>query len=269
MVNEILQEQSQKLIDKYPASGTDLIPHLNSISTNIPQLDNILCGGILTSSITEIYGQAGSGKTQFALQISVQTLLPLHLAGLDSGVVYISTEGRFPMQRFIQILTEKTSEIPDFDVKRFTDRLYILHTNDTVTQSHVIKYHLPALLTRVNVKLIVIDSIAANYRGEVADRDRNKEVYEIGRMLKRIAAENNIAVLCVNQVTGVIDSISSDEDYKPALGNTWSRMVNTRLHIKRKNLFGDSKERIIRVSSMESPNECLVDITTSGLVETN
>lgn len=47
------------------------------LSFGDPIIDNCLDGGILPRAITEIAGEAGSGKTQLCLQLSLQVQLPI------------------------------------------------------------------------------------------------------------------------------------------------------------------------------------------------
>jgi hypothetical protein len=44
--------------------------------------------------ITEISGEAGTGKTQFALRLALQVQLPAVEGGLDGAALYISSEGK-------------------------------------------------------------------------------------------------------------------------------------------------------------------------------
>ena len=46
-----------------------------------------ILGGILSRGITEISGESASGKTQFALQLSLTAQLPETSGGLDGGRV--------------------------------------------------------------------------------------------------------------------------------------------------------------------------------------
>ena len=62
------------------------------ITTGSKELDKLLGGGIETQSITEFAGEFSSGKTQLALQISVNTLLPKERGGLDGVAVFIDNE---------------------------------------------------------------------------------------------------------------------------------------------------------------------------------
>ena len=60
---------------------------MDRLPINCKPLDNLLGGGIESSSITEVYGEAGSGKTNFCLQAARE------LALKGGKVAYIDSEG--------------------------------------------------------------------------------------------------------------------------------------------------------------------------------
>ena len=65
---------------------------LGRITTDTDCLDHLLDGGVETQAITEVYGEFGSGKTQFCHTICVTVQKPKEDGGLDGGVLYIDTE---------------------------------------------------------------------------------------------------------------------------------------------------------------------------------
>lgn len=67
-----------------------------SIPTSNQSLDQALNDGVRLGTITEITGKTGSGKTQFCLQLMINTLLPFPI---DGEVVYICTTRSFCSQR--------------------------------------------------------------------------------------------------------------------------------------------------------------------------
>lgn len=58
-------------------------------------IDEILGGGLETQTITEIYGEYGSGKSQLCHQMCVNVQLPVERGGLNSGALYVDTENTF------------------------------------------------------------------------------------------------------------------------------------------------------------------------------
>mmetsp|Transcript_28780 Transcript_28780/g.80464 ORF Transcript_28780/g.80464 Transcript_28780/m.80464 type:complete len:229 (+) Transcript_28780:211-897(+) len=69
------------------------------ISTGSKQVDSLLGGGIETQSITEVFGEFRTGKTQLAHTLCVTTQLPEEMGGGNGKVAYIDTEGTFRPER--------------------------------------------------------------------------------------------------------------------------------------------------------------------------
>lgn len=57
------------------------------LTTGCARLDAKLKGGIPCRGITQIYGAAGTGKTQLALQLCLTVQLPITAGGLGAGNV--------------------------------------------------------------------------------------------------------------------------------------------------------------------------------------
>jgi len=70
-----------------------------SIITFSRHVDQLLGGGIPVGSLTEVYGMPGCGKTQLAMQIAVNTVLPAQFGGVEGETLYIDTEGSFSPER--------------------------------------------------------------------------------------------------------------------------------------------------------------------------
>lgn len=56
-------------------------------------LDALLGGGIETGSITEIFGEFRTGKTQLCHTLCVTAQRPLDQGGAEGKVIYVDTEG--------------------------------------------------------------------------------------------------------------------------------------------------------------------------------
>lgn len=109
---------------------------------------------------------------------------------------------------------------------------------------------LPLLLSRQNVKLVVIDSIAALLRVEFsADQsiERAEHMFSLAAQLKFISHTFNCIVFVTNQVTDLFTDNSPPSHYLlsqsvpsqagrrvvPALGLAWANCVDTRLAMSR------------------------------------
>lgn len=76
--------------------------------------------------------------------------------------------------------------------------------NDLEVQDHILNYQVPAFIHQRNIGLVVLDSVAANYRAELdggteALGARGHELARLGKLLRSFAAEG-IAVVVANQV---------------------------------------------------------------------
>ncbi|KAK1017820.1 DNA repair protein rhp57, partial [Friedmanniomyces endolithicus] len=138
-----------------------------------------------------------AGKTQFLLTL----LLSVQLSsahGTAKSALYISTEAPLPTLRLVQILEEhpKLSALPS-DERPTMARVQSAHIHDLEAQDHILRYQVPVVIKRHNVGLLVIDSIAANYRpefdrgkakGSAAESlvNRSNQVTELGALLRHI-----------------------------------------------------------------------------------
>ena len=60
-------------------------------------------GGMETGSVTEMYGEFRTGKTQLCHTLCVTCQLPLDQGGAEGKAMYIDTEGTFRPTRLVQI----------------------------------------------------------------------------------------------------------------------------------------------------------------------
>ncbi|KAJ7379791.1 DNA repair protein xrcc3 [Desmophyllum pertusum] len=207
-------------------------------------LDGFLRGGILRQGITEVTGESSSGKTQLCLQMCLTVQLPQEHGGLGGGAVYISTEDVFPSKRLHQLTQcfakRQTLQSASLNLN-FSDNVFIEHAADVDDLRNIITHRLPVLLNRGAIKLVIIDSIAALFRVEYSFGEmskRAKVLRSFGAQLHKLSNLYSIPVVCVNQVSDVIQtdnnrSLSGNKSVIPALGMAWSSMVTTRLMLSR------------------------------------
>ena len=78
-------------------------------------IDKCTGGGVQLQGINEIVGEAGAGKTQFALTLSLQCHLNESMGGLNAATAYLCCgEGTFPVRRLEQLSRsyERKTSIP-------------------------------------------------------------------------------------------------------------------------------------------------------------
>eukprot|EP00953_Heterococcus_sp_UTEX-ZZ885_P014277 8111-Heterococcus_DN1.PRE.1 len=81
------------------AQRADLI----QLTSGSKELDKLLGGGIETGSLTEVFGEFRTGKTQLCHTLCVTCQLPLDMGGGEGKAMYIDTEGTFRPQRLAAI----------------------------------------------------------------------------------------------------------------------------------------------------------------------
>lgn len=93
----IQQQQEQQF------TGEDPFPfnRLRYLPTGLHSLDRHLKGGLRVGTITEVVGQAGSGKTQVAMQLCVMA------ARYGQGCVFIDTEKKLSLLRLQEIADKR------------------------------------------------------------------------------------------------------------------------------------------------------------------
>src|SRR3972149_9875720 len=75
------------------------------LTTGSKAVDEILGGGLETQTITEIYGEYGTGKSQLCHQMCVNVQLPVGRGGLAGGALYVDTENTFRTERLCPMST--------------------------------------------------------------------------------------------------------------------------------------------------------------------
>ncbi|KAH8130164.1 hypothetical protein ACSS6W_005472 [Trichoderma asperelloides] len=179
------------------------------ISTLDDGLDAALGGGVPVGHITEFTGESGVGKTQFLLSLCLAVQLPSP-RGLGKQALYISTESGLTTRRLAQMLQGNTilREAAEAGTPASLDGIHSAVTPDLETQDHILEYQVPVLLSRHKIGIMIIDSVAANYRAEFERQGshgsnmatRSAELTRLGALLRDLARRHNIAVVVANQV---------------------------------------------------------------------
>jgi len=151
-------------------------------------LDDLLGGGVEEGCITLLHGEAGSGKTNFCLQLARNAVR----AG--KKVIYIDTEG-VSMDRLAQICGE------DFEI--VAKNILFSEPYDFEEQEELIEKAVKIAESKADVGLIVIDSITMHYRLTMRDETRRDERYSLTRQiakLLRVSRRREIPVVVTSQV---------------------------------------------------------------------
>ena len=163
------------------------------ITTGLQQLDKFLCGGILSSVITDIYGANGTGKTQFLLQISINAIKN------NGSVLYLDTTGGFRPERILEIQKNQNIEM------NILDKITVSRITNTSEQVNALKN-----INRNLFSLIVIDNITDLFSYEYKTNDsifkKNSLFMRHMHDLSSYALDYNIPIVITNMIRNIDDN---------------------------------------------------------------
>lgn len=201
------------------------------ISTGSQAFDILLGGGVETQSITECYGEFGSGKSQVAFQLAVNVQLPKEKGGLDGHAIWIDTEGTFRPARI-----EQLAAVKGLDPKEALNNIKIGRAYSSDHQILLVD-KIPELVNKdPKIKLIVVDSMMALFRAEYVGRgtlaDRQQKINVILHTLQRLADRFNLAIYITNQVMARPDMMFGDPT-APVGGHIIGHVATYRIYLRK------------------------------------
>jgi DNA repair protein RadA len=256
----------------------------------IPELDEMLGGGVETQSITEVYGEFGAGKSQITHQLSINIQLPSEYGGLEGRAVFIDTEDTFRPERIDEMargldddVLEATMELHDIEdgsagneedikalVRSFLDKIHVAKAFNSNHQillaekaKEISKEHEDS---EFPVRLLCVDSLTAHFRAEYVGRGQlaprqqklNKHLHDIDRVGNLF----NSAVIVTNQVQSNPDAFFGDPT-KPIGGNILGHKSTFRMYLKK----SKGNKRIVKL--VDAPNlpdgESVMRVEGAGL----
>ncbi|KAF3905426.1 hypothetical protein ABW20_dc0101402 [Dactylellina cionopaga] len=257
--------EAAKLVPMGFTTATDIHEQrsrLISITTGSKQLDTLLAGGIETGSITEIFGEFRTGKSQICHTLAVTCQLPLDMGGGEGKCLYIDTEGTFRPVRLLAVAQRyglNGEEVLDnVAYARAYNSDHQLQLLDMASQ----------MMTETRFSLLIVDSATSLYRTDFSGRGdlsaRQMHLARFMRRLQRLADEFGIAVVISNQVVAQVDgAVFNPDPKKPIGGNIIAHASTTRLSLKK----GRGETRICKI--YDSPclpeSECLFAINEDGI----
>ena len=230
------------------------------ISSGSKNLDALLDGGFETGSITECFGEFGSGKTQLGHILSVQTIKQ----DPESYVVYIDTEGTFRPERIRDLATAAGLNPDDVLKHIFVARAY------NSDHQMLLAEKVDDLIKKENkkVRLVVVDSLTAHFRAEFVGRGtlavRQQKLNKHMHVLMKLATVHNLLVYVTNQVMAKPDTFFGDPTNAIG-GNIVAHASTFRIYLRK----GKKGSRVAKL--IDSPNlpegEAPFFVTTNGLVD--
>ena len=273
-------------------TGTDVLERreqIGKLEFLVPELDEMLGGGVETQSITEVYGEFGAGKSQVTHQLAVNVQLPKEQGGLHGRCVFVDSEDTFRPER----VDEMVNGLPDDVIEATMEEREIEgdpddeETMDELVQTFLDRIHVAKAFNSDHqillaekaqeiaqeyeeddypVRLLCVDSLTAHFRaeyvgrGELADRQQklNKHLHDIDR----VGNLYNSAVVVTNQVQSNPDAFFGDPT-KPIGGNILGHKSTFRMYLRK----SKQDKRIVKL--VDTPNlpdgESVMRVQNEGL----
>lgn len=232
------------------------------LTTGSKNLDDLLGGGFETQSITEFFGEFGSGKTQIMHQAAVNATMPEENGGFDSDVLIIDSENTFRPERIIQMAKGKDLD-PDVVLKR-------IHVARAYNSHHQILLAEKAgeLAKEFPIRLLVVDSLTSHFRSEYMGRGSLSERQQLLNRhmhdLLRFGTLHNAVIAVTNQVSARPDVFFGDP-MAPIGGNIVGHTATFRVYLRK----GKAGKRIARL--IDSPylpeGETVIQLREDGVVD--
>ena len=235
---------------------------ITRITSGSKQLDDLLGGGFESNSITELFGEFRTGKTQICHTLCVTCQLPKSDGGGEGKAIYIDTEGTFRPEKLAPI-----AERFGLEPKEVIENVFYARAYNSDHQNRLL-LQVCGLMCEHKFSLLVVDSATALYRtdysgrGELSTRQMN--LAKFLRNLQKIADEHKVVVVVTNQVVATVDGNSfAGNDKKPIGGHIMAHACQTRLYLKK----GPKQNRICKIYDSPSlpEDEATYAITDRGI----
>jgi|TARA_B110000914_G_scaffold222148_1_gene235138 DNA repair protein RadA len=233
---------------------------VQKLTSGTAAMDELLGGGFETQSICEVFGEFGSGKTQIALQLAVNTILPVSQGGLNGEVFYIDTEDTFRPERIAQM-----AEAVGIDPNDALDRIHVARAYNSAHQMLLVD-EIKRMSKSIDVKLVIVDSLTSHFRAEYVGRGmlapRQQKLNRHLKELKQLSDLQNALILVTNQVMSNPAALWGDPT-KAIGGHIVGHASTFRLYLRK----SKGGRRIARL--IDSPNlpegEAVFTVTAEGL----
>lgn len=185
------------------------------ISTGLEKLDKFLSGGIPDNVIVDIFGENGTGKTLFLLQLSINSIKN------GGNVLYFDTTGGFRPERIVEIQKELKIEI------NLLEKITVSRITNTSEQIKSI-----INLEQSDFSLIVIDNItdlfSYEYQKDESIFEKNLLFMKYMHELSKLAITKKIPIIITNMIR-----ISNDTEIEN-MQNAIDPYTHIKIHLFKK-----------------------------------
>jgi len=224
------------------------------------EVDTLLRGGVKPESLYEVYGEFGSGKTQFCLTLAAEAIAN------GEKIVWIDCEDTFRPRRLAEIIIARGYATDLEDSKKFLSNIIYYYTPNTEQMMGKVNALSP-ILTEIKPRVVILDGAIGQFREEYLGRgtlaERQNQIAHLMTHLKNISYYFNCTVLFTNQVQSD-PSIMFGDPVKPIGGNVVGHAPTYRMYFKK-----SGRKHIARmVDSPEDPvADIQFDLTNKGITD--
>lgn len=226
----ILEENN--LVRKSDMSTKELLTYhakLPRLQTKCTEVDDLFGGGLIPEAVYEVYGEFGSGKTQFCLSLSAECIAK------DEKVVMIDCEDTFRPARLVEIMTARELVPDEESAIDKLDNIKYFHCPTTEQMQGVVN-SLSKILLEFRPRLIILDGAIGQFREEYLGRgtlsERQNEIARLMTHIKNISFFFRCTVIFTNQVQSD-PSIMFGDPIKPIGGNVVAHASTYRAYFKK------------------------------------
>ncbi len=235
---------------------------IEKITTGSKMFDEMIGGGFETGSISECFGEFGSGKSQIAHVLAVTVQLPKERGGANGGAVFIDGESTFRPERIQQIARGF-----GLDGDQLLKNIHVARAFNSDHQMLLAEKAEDIIKDpKNNIKLLIVDSLTSHFRADFTGRgmlaDRQQKLNKHMHTLMKLASKYNLCVYVTNQVMAKPDTFFGDPTAAIG-GNIVGHNSQTRIYLRK----GKKGSRVAKL--IDSPHlpdgEAAFMVTSEGL----
>ena len=216
-----------------------MIPRLPTACEGV---DKLLAGGFEQGTVSLVYGEAGTGKTSMALQLSREAIKSYP----DHVVLFVDTEG-LSIERMTQIFGESDAS------KLLMIRPSSLSDLHQTLTNKLEEHH--------KISLVVVDTINAYVRLSYMKNKQlsSRQFLEMTSILQPLAEKGDYPVMITAQV------YDKDGEIGPYFGKSLMHLSKTIIHLEKKKTPGLRNIRLKKHRSLPEESVEAFSLTNNGI----
>ncbi len=234
---------------------------LTTIHSGCNALDTLFGGGIRGESTSELYGEFGTGKSQFVFTMAVQAIKDKH------ECIFVDCEKTWDVERVSQIAIARNYFKTEDEAIDAIDKYVKVYRARDATEVMDVMNNLTEILIDRDIKLLLVDGAIGRFRAEYMGREelsvRQMALKPLMNILGKITDYFPTAVIFTNQVLADAGQFFGDPT-KPVGGHIVGHAATYRVYLKKA-----GSKYIARM--IDSPHHAKQDVeytlTEAGVVD--